>query len=81
MAFSSIIRALGRTQLSTELLNKLHRQRSLALNGFPRLPKGMVASALAQQEGRNLLVVAATLEEAGRWAAQIEAMGWQTVHF
>ncbi|MBW4682124.1 MAG: transcription-repair coupling factor [Microcoleus vaginatus WJT46-NPBG5] len=81
MAFSSIIRALGRTQLSTELLNKLHRQRSLALNGFPRLPKGMVASALAQQEGRNLLVVAATLEEAGRWAAQLEAMGWKTVHF
>lgn len=81
MAFSSITRALGRTQLTTELLNKLHRQRSLALNGIPRLPKGLVASALAQQEGRNLFVVAATLEEAGRWAAQLEAMGWQTVHF
>ncbi|PSB47147.1 transcription-repair coupling factor, partial [filamentous cyanobacterium Phorm 6] len=28
-----------------------------------------------------LLVVTATLEEAGRWVASLEAMGWQTVHF
>ncbi|MCU0515868.1 MAG: transcription-repair coupling factor [Oscillatoria sp. Prado101] len=81
MAFSSIIRALGRSQLTAELLNKLHRHRSLRLSGIPRLPKGLVASALAQQEGRNLLAIAATLEEAGRWAAQLEACGWSTVHF
>src|SRR5512136_2088940 len=81
MAFSSIIRALGRSQLTAELLNKLHRHRSLRLSGIPRPPKGIVASALAQLEGRNLLVITATLEEAGRWAAQLEAMGWSTVHF
>ncbi|WP_017715164.1 transcription-repair coupling factor [Kamptonema formosum] len=81
MALSSIIRALGRSQLTAELLNKLHRHRSLRLSGIPRPPKGLVASALAQLEGRNLLVVTATLEEAGRWAAQLEAMGWETVHF
>ncbi|MBW4577430.1 MAG: transcription-repair coupling factor [Aphanothece sp. CMT-3BRIN-NPC111] len=81
MAFSSIIRALGRSPLTTELLSKLDRQQHLRLDGIPRLPKGLVASALAQAEERNLLVVAATLEEAGRWAAQLEAMGWQTVHF
>ncbi|MBW4491563.1 MAG: transcription-repair coupling factor [Oscillatoria princeps RMCB-10] len=81
MAFSSIIRFLGRSQLTAELLNKLHRHRSLRLSGIPRLPKGIVASALAQLEGRNLLVVTATLEEAGRWAAQLEACGWSTVHF
>lgn len=28
-----------------------------------------------------MLVVAATIEEAGRWAVQLETMGWQTVHF
>ena len=81
MAFSSIIRALGRSPLITELLSKLNHKQVCRLNGIPRLPKGLVASALAQTEGRNLLVVCATLEEAGRWAAQIEAMGWQTVHF
>ena len=81
MAFSSIIRALKRSQLNTELLNKLHSDRQLQLNGIPRLPKGLVASALAQAEGRNLLVVTATLEEAGRWVAQLEAMGWETVFF
>ena len=81
MAFSSIVRALGRSPLTTELLSKLNLKQVCRLNGIPRLPKGLVASALAQTEGRNLFVVCATLEEAGRWAAQLEAMGWQTVHF
>jgi transcription-repair coupling factor (superfamily II helicase) len=81
MAFSSIVRALGRSPLTTELLSKLNRQQELLLSGIPRLPKGLVASALAQTEGKNLFVVCATLEEAGRWTTQLEAMGWQTVHF
>ncbi|AUT03444.1 transcription-repair coupling factor [Nostoc sp. CENA543] len=81
MAFSSIVRALGRSPLTTELLSKLNRQQELRLNGIPRLPKGLVASALAQNSQRNLFVVCATLEEAGRAYAQLEAMGWQTVHF
>ena len=81
MAFSSIIRVLGRSPLTTELLSKLERQQPLQLNGIPRLPKGLVASALAKASQRNLLVVSSTLEEASRWAAQLEAMGWETVHF
>ncbi|MBW4660104.1 MAG: transcription-repair coupling factor [Drouetiella hepatica Uher 2000/2452] len=81
MAFSSITRSLGRSPLTSELLTKLSQQHALTLNGIARLPKGLVASALAQAQQRPLLVVTATLEEAGRWAAQIEAMGWQTVHF
>ncbi|WP_414562432.1 MULTISPECIES: transcription-repair coupling factor [unclassified Anabaena] len=81
MAFSSIVRALARSPLSTELLSKLNRQQELRLNGISRLPKGLVTSALAQNSGRNLLVVCATLEEAGRAYAQLEVMGWKTVHF
>jgi transcription-repair coupling factor (superfamily II helicase) len=81
MAFSSITRALGRSPLTAELLSKLNQQRSLSLNGVSRIPKGLVASTLAQSQQRSLLVVTATLEEAGRWAAQLEAMGWGTVHF
>ncbi|MBD2774606.1 transcription-repair coupling factor [Iningainema tapete] len=81
MAFSSIVRAIGRTSLTTELLSKLKRQQQLHLNGIPRLPKGLVTSALAKTEEHNLFVVCATLEEAGRWTSQLEAMGWQTVHF
>ena len=81
MPFSSIVRALGRSPLTTEILAKLTRQQVYRLNGISRLPKGLVASTLAQIEQRNLVVICATLEEAGRWAAQLEAMGWQTVHF
>ena len=81
MAFSSIVRALGRSPLTSELLSKLNRQQELRLNGISRFPKGLVSSALAQSSGRNLLVVVPTLEEGGRAYAQLEAMGWQTVHF
>jgi transcription-repair coupling factor (superfamily II helicase) len=81
MSFSSIVRALARSPLTTEFISKLNRQQELRLNGISRLPKGLVASALAQAQGKNLFVVCATLEEAGRVYAQLEAMGWQTVHF
>ncbi len=81
MAFSSITRALGRSPLTNELITKLAQQQVLHLNGIARLPKGLISSALAQSQQRSLLVVTATLEEAGRWAVQLEAMGWQTMHF
>ncbi len=81
MAFSALIRTLERSQLAAEMLSKLQQQGMLHLTGLPRLAKGLVASALAQGSQRHLFVVAATVEEAGRWAAQLEAMGWQTVHF
>ena len=81
MAFSSVIRALARSPLTSELEAKLQKWRCLSLSGIPRLVKGLVSSCLAQKQDRPLLVVTATIEEAGRWAVQLEAMGWQTVHF
>ncbi|MBE9217879.1 transcription-repair coupling factor [Dolichospermum flos-aquae] len=81
MPFSSIVRALSRSLLTAELITKLNKQQELRLNGISRFPKGLVASALANYEDQNLCVVCATLEEAGRVFAQMEAMGWKTVHF
>jgi len=81
MAFSSIVRSLGKLPLTQELLAKLERQQELQLNGIARLPKGLVASAIAQVKAQNLVVITSTLEDAGRWAAQLEAMGWPIVHF
>jgi len=70
MAFSALIRTLERSQLAAELLSKLQQQGTLHLSGLPRLPKGLVASALAQGAQQHLVVVTATVEEGGRWAAQ-----------
>ena len=81
MPFSSVIRTLEQSPLTQELLLKLRQKRSLSLEGIPRLPKGLVASTLARTADNNLFVVCATLEEAGRWAAQLETMGWKTVYF
>ncbi|MDB9519369.1 transcription-repair coupling factor [Roseofilum reptotaenium CS-1145] len=82
MAFSSILRTLRRSPLTQELLTKLKGDnRTLALQGIPRFPKGLVASALSQAESRSLLVVTATMEEANRWTAQLEAMDWDVVLF
>jgi transcription-repair coupling factor (superfamily II helicase) len=81
MQFSSIIRTIQRSPLTNELLSKLEQHHEFQLNGVGRFPKGLVASALAQQRQEHLLVITATLEEAGRWATQLEAMGWNTVNF
>lgn len=81
MAFSAITRALGRSPLLAELQTKLNQQGQLSLSGVARLPKGLVVSALAQSQSRPMCVITATQEESGRWAAQLEAMGWKTVHF
>ncbi|GBF80218.1 transcription-repair coupling factor [Aphanothece sacrum] len=81
MVFSSLIRTLQKSPLTQELLGKLKQQGYLGLKGAPRLPKGLISSTLAQSNQQNLLVICATLEEAGRWAAQLEIMGWKTVNF
>ncbi|BAZ43220.1 transcription-repair coupling factor [Chondrocystis sp. NIES-4102] len=81
MAFASVVRAIANSPLTKELINKQNKGQSLLLNGMPRVPKGIVSSSLAKAENKNLFVVCPTLEEAGRWAAQLEAMGWQTVNF
>jgi transcription-repair coupling factor (superfamily II helicase) len=83
MVFDSVVRALSRSALTQELIPKLTVGASLLLTGAARLPKALVVSALAraQDEGRSLLVVTATLEEAGRWTALLESMGWPLVHF
>ncbi|MGK7888929.1 MAG: transcription-repair coupling factor, partial [Leptolyngbyaceae cyanobacterium] len=81
MALSSVVRLLGRSPLTQELLTKLDQQQYLELNGAPRIPKGLVSSTLAQARNQHILVITSTLEEAGRWTAQLEMMGWATVHF
>jgi len=89
MAFASVIRTLARSRLTQELLSSLFSNHTLKLSGIPRLPKGLIASAFAQYcsnddtagEGSHLFVICATLEEAGRWATQLQSMNWQTVQF
>ena len=81
MVLAGILRVLARSPLTQELIKTLQQKRALHLTGVPRFPKGLVASAIAQTAGQNLLVVCATLEEASRWAVQLEMMGWQGVNF
>ncbi|GBO56726.1 transcription-repair coupling factor [Pseudanabaena sp. lw0831] len=81
MPFSSVIRSLIRSPLTDELESKLARSHQLILSGLSRVGKGIVSSTLSQKQERLMLVIAATLEEAGRWSVQLETMGWQTVHF
>ena len=63
MSFSALIRTLSQSQLTYELLSKLQHQRMLHLNGAARLPRGLVATAIAQVAEQHLWVVASTNEE------------------
>ncbi len=81
MPFSSVIRSLIKSPLTDELESKLARSHQLMLSGLSRVGKGLVSSTISQKQERLMLVIAATIEEAGRWSVQLETMGWQTVHF
>ncbi len=81
MSFIPLVRFLAQSSLIQDLSVQLRSQRRTEIQGVGRIPKGLIASALAQQDQSSLLVIAATLEEAGRWTAQLEGMGWETVQF
>ncbi len=79
MTFPAPLRALAQSPLFEELQTKRQRRGSLHLCGLARPAKALLASAMAQAENRPLLAIAATLEEAGRWAALLETMNWEAV--
>lgn len=81
MTLNSVIHTLKKSPLTHDLLKKIDTSNSLHLKGGSRLSKGLMVSTLAQSQNKNLVVVCATLEEAVRWSAQLEIMGWKQVFF
>ena len=73
-------RQLQAAALTSELLERSRRSDRLLMRGAGRGCRALVASAMAQRDKRPLLVVVPTLEEAGRWTALLELMGWKTAH-
>ncbi len=76
MPLSALVRQLQQVPLTGEVLLRSQREERLLLSGAGRLARALVASALAGAAEAPLLVIVPTLEEAGRWAALLELMGW-----
>ena len=76
MPLRSLVAQLRDAALTGELLQRVSRDDRLLMRGAGRITRALVASAIAQCDQRPLLVVVPTLEEAGRWAALLELMGW-----
>ncbi|MFN3360652.1 MAG: transcription-repair coupling factor [Pseudanabaenaceae cyanobacterium] len=74
MPLTSVLRAISRSPFLEELQDKLQTRQQLELSGLNRVGKGLISTALAQD--KNLLLVTSTMEEASRWAGQLETMGW-----
>ncbi len=78
MPLTALVRQLQQVPLTTEVLGRLERQERLRLSGAGRAGRALISSALAGAAGAPLLVLVPTLEEAGRWAALLELMGWSS---
>ena len=78
MPLTALVRQLQQVPLSAEVLERCRRSQRLRLSGAGRLGRALMASALAGVAEAPLLVIVPTLEEAGRWAALLELMGWAT---
>jgi transcription-repair coupling factor (superfamily II helicase) len=76
MPLRSLVTKLQETALTGELDERSSRAERLLMRGAGRCSRALVASALSQRRGAPLLVVVPTLEEAGRWTALLELMGW-----
>ncbi len=76
MPLRSLVRQLREGALTGELLERSRRSDRLLMRGAGRNCRALVTSAMAQRDGSPLLVVVPTLEEAGRWTALLELMGW-----
>ncbi|BEV36285.1 transcription-repair coupling factor [Synechococcus sp. M16CYN] len=76
MTLRSLVRQLREAALTGKLLERSRRADRLLIRGAGRNGRALVASAMAQKGGALLLVIVPTLEEAGRWAALLELMGW-----
>jgi transcription-repair coupling factor (superfamily II helicase) len=78
MPLSSLVRLLQSSGLTGELLERCGRDDRLLLRGGNRAARALVTTALAKRGDQPLLVVVPTLEEAGRWTALLELMGWDS---
>ncbi|MCT0229569.1 transcription-repair coupling factor [Synechococcus sp. CS-1324] len=76
MPLTALVRQLEQVPLTGEVLERSRRPERLRLSGAGRAGRALIASALARLAGAPLLVVVPTLEEAGRWSALLELMGW-----
>lgn len=81
MPLGSLVHQLQHAALTTELAQRTRKGQRLCLCGGARVARALVTSALARQQERSLLVITPTLEEAGRWTALLDTMGWPTVLF
>ncbi len=78
MPLTALVRQLEQVPLTGEVLERSGRPERLRLSGAGRAARALIASALARRSTRPLVVIVPTLEEAGRWAALLELMGWPT---
>ncbi|MEY3464233.1 MAG: hypothetical protein RLZZ468_2011, partial [Cyanobacteriota bacterium] len=78
MPLSPLVRQLQQVPLTGEVLARIERPDRLRLSGGGRGARALISSALAASAEAPLLVLVPTLEEAGRWAALLELMGWRS---
>ena len=78
MPLTALVRQLQQVPLTAEVAARMERPERLRLGGGGRAARALVSSALARNRQAPLLVVVPTLEEAGRWAALLELMGWRS---
>ena len=78
MPLTALVRQLQQAPLTGEVLQRSQRNERLRMSGAGRGARALVSSALATAAEAPLLVVVPTLEEAGRWAALLELMGWSS---
>ncbi len=78
MTLNSLISHLKSSSLTREVVDRIKREDRLTIRGGNRGTKAIISTAMARLEDKPLLLIAPTLEEAGRWLNLLEMVGWGT---
>ncbi len=77
MPLSSLVDKLSNSSVTSELIARLDRTERLLMTGAPRSGRAILATAIARRTKRPLLIIVPTMEEASRWLALLQLMGWE----
>ena len=77
MPLRSIVKLLGKENLTAELSKRVDRQERLYIKGATRSAKAIISSSISKSNNKPLLIVVPTMEDATRWFSLLQTMGWK----
>ena len=76
MELSTIVKLFIDNPLTDQLISRSKRDNSLTLKGTSKLINALISTSIAKKQGKPLIIIVPSLDEATRWLSILELIGW-----